>query len=146
MNRAAKDFRLLPNSPCVTFTPPPPPPPPVQVSKKPRRPVRLRASAPSLWPGGRVRLRAYLTPEAALVAGSQQAVLKVHRAGHWRRVGVMPRRDGSYALSVELKKGRRKASRRFGLAPVGRGPRTLRLRVFLTGAGYSNIVRVRVGR
>ena len=58
----------------------------------------------------------------------------------------MPLRDGSYALGVELKKVRRKASRRFGQARVGRGPRTLRLRAFVPGAGYSNIVRVRVRR
>ena len=146
VNRGGKDFRLLDGSPCVTFTPPPPPPPPVRVSKKPKRPVRLRASAPGLWPGGRLRLRAHLTPEAALAAGSHKAVLKVHRAGQWRRVAVMPLQDGSYALSVELRKARRKGSRRFGLARIGRGPRTLRLRVFLTGAGYSNIVRVRIAR
>jgi hypothetical protein len=146
VNRAAKDFRLRPDSPCVTFTPTPAAPQPVKVSKKPRRPVRLRASAPALWPGGRVRLRAYLTPAAALAAGSKRAVLKIRRAGQWRRVGVMPLREGSYALSVELKKVRRKASRRFGQAPVRRGPRTLRLRAFVRGAGYSNIARVRVGR
>ena len=104
VNRAAKDFRLRPDSPCVTFTPAPAQPPPVRVSKKPKRPVRLRASAPALWPGGRVRLRAYLTPAAAPAAGSEQAVLRVHRAGQWRRVGVMALRDGSYALGVELKK------------------------------------------
>jgi hypothetical protein len=144
VNRAAKDFRLRPDSPCVTFTPAPPQPP-VLVSKKPKRPVRLRASAPALWPGGRVRLRAYLTPAAAPAAGSE-AVLKVHRAGQWRRVAVMPLRDGTYALGMELKKDRRKASRRFGLAPVERGPRTLRLRAFVRGAGYSNIVLVRVRR
>jgi parallel beta-helix repeat protein len=146
VNRGGKDFRLLQGSPCVTFTPIPVAPPPVRVSKRPKRPVRLRASAPSLWPGGRVRLRAYLTPAAAIAAGSEKAILKIHRAGQWRRVGVMPLRDGSYTLSVELKNVRRKASRRFGLVPVRRGPRTLRLRVFLRGAGYSNIVRVRVSR
>jgi parallel beta-helix repeat protein len=145
-NRAAKDFRLLPTSPCVTFTPPPAAPQPVQVSKKPKRPVRLRASAPALWPGGRVRLRAYLTAEAALAAGSEQAFLKMHRAGQWRRVGVMPLREGSYALSVGPKRIRGKASRRFGKVPVGAGPRTLRLRAFVPGAGYSNIVRVRLRR
>ena len=117
LNRAAKDFRLLPDSPCVTFTPPPAAPQPVQVSKKPKRPVRLRASAPALWPGSRVRLQAYLTAEAALAAGSEQAVLKMHRAGHWRRVGVMALREGRYALSVGLKKTRRKGTRRFGLVP-----------------------------
>ena len=146
LNRAAKDFRLLPGSRCVTFTPSPAKPLPVRVSKKPKRPVRLRASAPVLWPGGRVRLRAYLTPEAAHAAGSGQADLKVHRAGQWRRVGLMPLRDGRYALSVELEKAGRRASRRFGQAPVRRGPRRLRLRVFLRGAGYSNIVLVRVRR
>ena len=146
VNRAAKDFRLLPTSPCVTFSPPPAAPQPVQVSKKPKRPVRLRASAPALWLGGRVRLRAYLTPEATPAARPAQAVLKVHRAGQWRRVAVMPLREGSYALSVGLKKTRRKGSRRFGLAPVGAGPRTLRLRAFVPGAGYSNIVRVRLRR
>jgi hypothetical protein len=145
VDRDGKDFRLRPDSPCVTFTPIPAPPPPVRVSKKPKRPVRLRTSSPALWPGGRVRLRAYLTPAAAQ-AGSQQAVLKLHRAGQWRRVGVMSPGDGSYALGMELKKVGRTASPRLGQAPVGRGPRTLRLRAFVRGAGYSNIVMVRVRR
>ena len=39
-----------------------------------------------------------------------------------------------------------RASLRFGRAPIGRGPRTLRLRAFVRGAGYSNIVLVRVRR
>jgi parallel beta-helix repeat protein len=146
VNRAAKDFRLRPDSPCVTFTPAPAQPPPVRVSKKPKRPVRLRASAPALWPGGHVRLRAYLMPAAAPAAGSQQAVLRLYRAGQWRRVGVMTLRDGSYALGLELRKVGRSALPRFGQAPIGRGPRTLRLRAFVRGAGYSNIVLVRVRR
>jgi parallel beta-helix repeat protein len=146
VNRDGKDFRLRPDSPCVTFTPSPAAPPPVRVSKKPKRPVRLRASAPALWPGGRVRLRAYLTPDAARAAGSEQAILKVHRAGQWRRVGAMPLREGSYALGLKVEKVGRKASLRFGLAPIGRGSRTLRLRAFVRGAGYSNLVLVRVRR
>ena len=141
-----KDFRLLPGSPCVNFTPAPVQPPPVRVSKKPKRPVRLRASAPALWAGGHVRLRAYLTPAAAGAAGSQQAFLRLYRAGLSRRVGAMVLRDGSYSLGLELRKVGRSASRRFGEAPVRRGPRTLRLRAFVRGAGYSNIVQVRVRR
>ena len=93
-----------------------------------------------------MRLRAYLTPDAAHAAGSEQAVLKVHRAGQWRRVGLMALRDGSYALGVELEKIGRRASLRFGRAPIGRGSRTLRLRAFVRGAGYSNIVLVRARR
>jgi parallel beta-helix repeat protein len=146
VNRAAKDFRLLANSPCVTFNPTPAAPQPVRVSKKPKRPVRLRASAPALWPGGRVRVRAYLTPAAAHAAGSEEAMLKVHRAGRWRRVGMMTLRDGSYTLGIELEKGGRRASLRLGRAPVEHGSRTLRLRAFVRGAGYSNIVFVRVRR
>ena len=147
VNRAAKDFRLRPDSPCVTFTPPPAQPPPVRVSKKPKRPVRLRASAPALWPGGRVRLRAYLTPEASHAAGSELAVLKLRRAGQWRRVGVMALRDGSYALGMELRKVGRKALPRLGQAPVGRGPRPHTAAAGLrAGSGYSNIVLVRVRR
>jgi hypothetical protein len=87
-----------------------------------------------------------LTPEAAHAAGSEQAVLKVHRAGQWRRVGLMPLREGSYSLGVELEKTGRKASLRFGRAAIGRGSRTLRLRAFVRGAGYSSIVLVRVRR
>ena len=145
-NRAAKDFRLLPDSPCVSFTPPPAPPPPVKLSKKPKRPVRLRASAPSLWPGGHLRLRAYLTPEAAAAAQSGSPVLKVRRKGEWRRVGMMEARGGSYTLGVRLADSKRGRSVRLGLAHFRRGPRTLRLRAFVPGAGYSNLVLVRIGR
>jgi hypothetical protein len=58
----------------------------------------------------------------------------------------MPLREGSYALGLKVEKVGRKASLRFGLAPIGRGSRTLRLRAFVRGAGYSNLVLVRVRR
>jgi hypothetical protein len=145
-NRAAKDFRLPPDSPCATFTPPPPPAPPVKLSKKPKRPVRLRASAPSLWPGGRLRVRAYVTPQAAAAAQSGNPVLKVRRNGEWRRVGVMQARGDGYTLGVRLTDSKRGRWLRLGRAHFRRGPRTLRLRVFVPGAGYSNIVLVRIGR
>jgi hypothetical protein len=148
VNRDQKDFRLVPGSPCVNISPPPPAtpgPPPVKARKKSPRP-RLRASATSVWPGGRVRLRMQVASEGAHVAASKQAVLKIRRAGKWRRVGVMPLRGGSYAASVQLGRIVRKASRRFGRAWVKRGPRTLRLRAYVRGAGRSNIVLVRVHR
>jgi Right handed beta helix region len=147
VNRELKDFRLLPGSPCVHISPPPaaPGPAPVRARKRSVRP-RLRANAGAVWPGGRLRLRVQASSTGAHVAASKQAVLKVRREGRWCRVGVMPLRGGSYDARVQLGRIVRKASRRFGHTRVKRGPRTLRLRAYVSGAGRSNIVLVRVHR
>jgi hypothetical protein len=58
----------------------------------------------------------------------------------------MEARGGGYGLGVQLANADGGAFRRLGLAHVRRGPRTLRLRVFVRGAGYSNMVLVRVSR
>jgi hypothetical protein len=98
-----------------------------------------------VWPGGHVRLRARITSDSVRAAASREAVLKIRRDGDWYRVGAMLLRNGAYGKIVQLGKRGRRESRRFGSTPVGHGPRTLRLRAFVKGAGYSNIVLVRVG-
>ena len=142
VNRAVKDFRLLPGSPCINF-PLLPATPPVTVRKKPKRPVRLWAIRSAVRPGGRVRLRAQIPTESAHGV-SKRAVLKLRRDGRWRLVGAMRLRNNTYEASIRLAKQR--AWRRFGRTRVWSGRRTLRLRASVKGLGLSNIVVVKVGR
>jgi hypothetical protein len=147
VNRLAKDFRLLPNSPCISFSPTAVPQPPVVKPRTDRsRPVRLRAGASTISPGGRLVLRAAIISKAALTARAKSASLKILRRGAWRRVSKMRLRDGRFSAGLRLEKRGRKRSWRFGRVRVPRGLRTLQLRAYVPGAGYSNIVRVRIRR
>ena len=87
LNRAAKDFRLVPWSPCINF-PLIPATAPVATRKKLKRPVRLWATRLVVYPGGRVRLRAQIPADSAQGA-PRRALLKMRRDGLWRRVEVM---------------------------------------------------------
>jgi nitrous oxidase accessory protein NosD len=140
VSRPAKDFRLRPGSPCVTFA--------SAIgsrrAKQRTRPVRLRASTAVLWPGGRLRLRAAVKSPSARASASRHAVLKLFRGGKWRQVGVMRLRGSRYVEGVELRAPGRGASRRLGSARVKRHAGVLRLRASVPGTGRSNIVRVRI--
>ena len=136
-DRQAKDFRLLPASPCVslsrsTLTSATAPP---QPQKRRGRLVRLRAGSRTLWPGGRLLLRAKAWTSVASRATASVAVLKVRRAGAWRRVAKMRLRGTRYAVRLRPEQ----------LADPIR-PRTVRLRAYVRGAGRSNIVAVRLRR
>jgi hypothetical protein len=145
VNRAGKDFRLRADSPCLNFAASLQPAAEKPRAKGARRAVRLRSNTAGVWPGGRVRLRAKVVSESARAAAAKHAVLKVRRAGHWRRVGTMRLRGGRYLYRPQLGHGKR-SGRRFGALRLKRGARVLRLRAYVKGAGRSNIVRVRVGR
>jgi len=144
VNRAAKDFHLRADSPCANFAASQQPKPKPR-AKRGRRAVRLRSNVASVWPGGKLRLRAKVVSQSARAAGVKRAVLKVHRGGRWRRVGTMRLRAGRYLCRPRLTHGKAGA-RRFGGLRVKRSARVLRLRAYVKGAGRSNIVRVRIGR
>jgi hypothetical protein len=108
--------------------------------------VRLRANTAALWPGGRLRLRATIKSPRARASAARRAVLKLHRGGKWRQVGVMRLRGSRYVESVELRTIRRNASRRLGSARVKRHAAVMRLRASVPGTGRSNIVRVRIAQ
>jgi nitrous oxidase accessory protein NosD len=148
VNRQAKDFRLLASSPCVNIAAAlhPPQAPVVKSRTKHEREVRLRASASSIWPGGRLRLRAATVVDAKRFGSSAPPVVKMRRLGAWRKVQVMTRSGNLYALNLRLLKKRSGTARAFGEAHVPRRLKTLRLRVYVSGVGHSNIVRVRVRR
>ncbi len=139
VNRAAKDFRLQPGSPCITF-PLIPQAAPATVRKKLRRPVRLTVAAASVRPGQRVRLRARIPGSER--AAADDAVPKVRRDGQWWRVGTMPLRDDVYTASVRLEQGRPWLS--FGQTRIWSGRRMLRLRARVRGVGGSNLAMVRI--
>jgi hypothetical protein len=143
-NRAAKDFRLRADSPCVSFAAS------LQPTRKPRpkrgrRPVSLRSNTALVWPGGKLRLGARVVSRSARAAAAKRAVLKVRRGGSWRKVGAMRLRGERYLYRPQLGRGRA-GGRRFGGLRVKRGARVLRLRAYVKGVGRSNIVRVRIGR
>ena len=142
VNRAAKDFRLLPGSPCLNL-PAAPPPQPKKPPKKRKRPLRLRATGHPVRFGGRIHLVAQLWPDS-IEGAPRRALLKVSRGGRWLRVATMRLRDSSYTASIVLRKVDERKYRRFGAARLPRGARTLRLRAFVD-AGPSNIVVVRAG-
>ena len=144
MDRAAKDFRLRADSPCVNLAPSLQP----AARKAPAKrglAVRLRSATAVVWPGGHLRLRARVVSESARASASKRAILKVRRGGGWRRVGTMRLHAGRYLYRPQLGT-RRGALRRFGGLRVKRGARVLRLRAHVKGAGRSNVVRIRVGR
>jgi hypothetical protein len=143
LDRGEKDFRLRADSPCLNFAPSLQP----AGRKAPRRgpAVRLRSDAATVWPGGRLRLRARVVSKSARASASKRAILKVKRGGKWLRVGTMRLRAGRYLYRPHL--GRhRGAVRRFGGLHVKRGARVLRLRAHVKGTGRSNVLRIRVGR
>ena len=140
VNRPAKDFRVQPGSPCITF-PLVPQLATDSARKKLRRPVRLWAINSRVRPGGRVRVRAQIS-EADQDAA--QAVLKVRWKGQWLRVGKMALEGNVYAARVRL--GKRRAWLRFGQTRFRSSRRTLRLRANVHGLGVSNIIVVRIGK
>jgi hypothetical protein len=144
-NRAAKDFRLRADSPCVSFAASLQPTTRKPRSKRGRRPVSLRSNVALVWPGGKLRLGARVVSRSARAAAARGAVLKVRRGGSWRKVGAMRLRGERYLYRAQLGQGRA-GGRRFGGLRVKRGARVLRLRAYVKGAGRSNIVRVRIGR
>jgi hypothetical protein len=147
VNRGGKDFRLRSDSPCAnlsaTLQPATKKPP---ARRRGTRAVRLRSNTASVWPGGRIRLRAKVVSVAARASAAKRATLKVRRAGKWRKVGTMRLRGGRYTYRPQLGKSRHGGKRRFGGLRVRRSARVLLLRAHVKGAGRSNIVRVRVGR
>jgi hypothetical protein len=147
VNRAAKDFRLLPDSPCITFSPTAVTKPPgVPTPRRLRRPVRLRAAASTVSPGKRLEAWAAIISEAALTEHSDVAVLKVLRRGAWRRAATMRQQKERFVARLKLERRGRKRAFGFGRVRVPRGLRTLQLRAYVPDAGYSNIVRVRIRR
>jgi hypothetical protein len=147
VNRGGKDFRLRSDSPCAnlsaTLQPATKKPP---ARRRGTRAVRLRSNTASVWPGGRLRLRAKVVSVAARASAAKRATLKVRRAGKWRKVGTMRLRGGRYTYRPQLGKSRHGGKRRFGGLRMRRSARVLLLRAHVKGAGRSNIVRVRVGR
>jgi hypothetical protein len=144
VNRAAKDFRLKPGSPCLNFATTLNPQKATKGKRKARA-VRLRANTRRVWPGGRVRLRAKIASAAARASASKHAVLKARVGGKWRRVKVMRLRNGRYIVAPHLGKAGKRAARRFGTARVHRH-KTLKLRAYVPGVGHSNMLRVRIGK
>jgi parallel beta-helix repeat protein len=142
VNRAAKDFRLQPGSLCIHF-PLLPAAQPVVPPKKLKRPVRLWAVRSVVRPGGRLRMRAHI-PAGTNRPPPRRGLLKIRRDGVWRTAAVMRLYDDIYEASVRL--GKRPAWRRFGVARVWSGRRTLRLRATVRGVGVSNIVVAKIRR
>jgi hypothetical protein len=144
VNRAAKDFRLLPGSPCITF-PLMPAEDQLAAAKKRKRPVTLWALRSRVRPGTRIRLRAKV-PADLLDEAPWGALVKVRINGAWRRAGWMRLKPDKTAYEARLRLGTQKRLRSFGHARIPSRRRTLRLRTTVRGIGVSNNLVVRVGR
>jgi hypothetical protein len=144
VNRAGKDFRLKPGSPCLNMASSLVPNK-ASKPKKRKRPVRLRAGSRAVWPGGRLRLRAKVKSPSARAAASRKAVLKVRVGKRWRKVATMKLRGVRYLAKPHLGEVGRGA-RPFGITRVRRHSRRLRLRAYVPGTGRSNVLTIRMGR
>ena len=146
VSRTAKDFRLEPGAMCssVVAVPASPGPAAAEPRSKRVRPVVLRAGAASVWPGGKLRLRAIVTSPKKPGAAPAWAILKVRRGQAWRRLGRMRLRGNYYRAIVRLGDTEHQEFRRFGRTRVPRRSRTLRLRALVPRTGISNIVLVRI--
>ena len=143
VNRAAKDFRLLPGSPCINF-PLIPATQPVVARKKLKRPVRLWAARAVVRPG---------RPRAAAGSDTGRECEERAEAGPAedaprRRVAAGRQRCAwattTYEATVRL--GKRRRGGASGRHACWSGRRTLRLRASVKGVGLSNMVVVKLGR
>jgi parallel beta-helix repeat protein len=148
VSRTAKDFRLEPGTACTTVIPAPAPPGPAAAEPRSKRvrPVVLRSGAASVWPGGKLRLRAIVTSPNPPARTPAWAILKVRRGQSWRRAGRMRLRGNEYRAIVRLGGTKREEFRQFGRTRVSRGARALKLRVLVPGVGISNLVLVQIAR
>ena len=99
VNRAAKDFRLRADSPCVNFA--------ASQSRLPRSrapgaPCACAATRPRCGRAASLRLRAKVVSGRARASAAKRAVLKVRRAGGWRKVGTMRLRGARYLYRPQL--------------------------------------------
>ena len=144
VNAAAKDFRIVPGTPCA----------PLVVDPgvggtggsgagKRRRAVSLAASRRWVRIGGRFVLAGNL----AAGVSARRVVIEVRRRGAWARVrDARLRAGGRFRVVLRLRTRRDPARLRLGAATLPRGMRTLKLRARAPGAGRSAIVRLRVRR
>jgi hypothetical protein len=145
VNAAAKDFRIVPGTPCAALVADPGVAHTGGGSAKKQRALTLRSNRRSVRVGRRIVLTGRVRAGVSVAAGARVAI-DARGKRRWapaRRVRIGPHRRFRVRLRL---RGRRLA--RLALAGARLSPhvRTLRLRARLPGVGRSAIVRVRVRR
>jgi parallel beta helix pectate lyase-like protein len=143
VNAAAKDFRIVPGTPCAALVTDP------GVghtggSRKAGKRLVLKSSRRFVRVGGRFVLSGTL---AGATTG-QRVRIQVRRRSRWLRVrAVRVRAGGRFRAVLRLRLRRQPVVRlQLGVARLPRNARTLRLRATATGAGSSAVVVVRIRR
>jgi hypothetical protein len=143
VNAAAKDFRIVPGTPCAPLVVDPGAGPPgSRPGKRSGRAVTLKSSRRWVRVGGRFVL-------SGSVAGTARRVrFQVRRGKRWIRVrGARVRAGNGFRAALRLRLRRRAVARLvLARARLPRRARTMRLRAYAPGRGYSASVRVRIRR
>jgi len=143
VNAAAKDFRIVPGTPCAALVTDPGVGHTGGSGKKGRR-LALKSSRRFVRVGGRFVLSGTLAGAAA----GQRVRIQMRRRSRWLRVrAVRVRTGGRFRAVLHLRLRRRPVARlQLGAARLPRSARRLRLRGTATGAGSSAVVVVRIRR
>ena len=143
VNAAAKDFRIVPGTPCAALViDPGSGPKSGNPSKRAARQVVLESSRRWVRVGGRL----VLSGRRTAASSAKRVRLQVRRGQRWVRVRSARLRPGG-DFKAELRLRRRTTARlAFGTARLPRRAPSLRLRAHIPGLGYSASVRVRIRR
>jgi hypothetical protein len=142
VNAAAKDFRIVPGTPCASLVIDPGSGPKAgNPSKRAARQVVLQSSRRWVRVGGRLTLSGRRTATSS----AKRVRLQVRRGKRWVRVRTARLRPGG-DFKAKLRLRRRTARLAFGSARLPRRAPSLRLRAHIPGLGYSASVRVRIRR
>jgi hypothetical protein len=144
VNAAAKDFRIVPGTPCAPLVVDPGFGPGTTPSKRGTRKVILQSSRRWLRVGGRVTL----TGRRTAASPAKRVRLQVRRGKRWVRVRTARlKAAGDFRAVLRLGVRRSPVKRlAFGRARLPRRAAALRLRAHVPGLGYSASVRVRIRR
>jgi hypothetical protein len=145
VNAAAKDFRIVPGTPCAPLVNDPGVPAGGAPSGKGAgRKVTLQSSRRWVRVGGRL----VLTGKRTTGSRAKRVRLQVRRGSRWVRVRTARLRSaGDFRATLRLRLRHRPALRlAFGTARLPRKAPALRLRAHIPGLGSSASVRVRIRR
>jgi parallel beta-helix repeat protein len=153
VDRAAGNYALRADSPCLRVGQPDPPPAPRESKPSAQWPVKLISKPPSLRPGVRMILKGRVRGHRRHRA--RRVVIQVRRDGRWRRVTRKRVKRGHFKSKPRLRvsaaasrRGKRHGAAKLVLkrARLSGKTRVLRLRAVVPGVGRSNVVHITVRR
>jgi hypothetical protein len=142
VNAAAKDFRIVPGTPCAPLLVDSGAPPPRRAGSRKARALVLRRGRRTVRVNGRLVLSGRLRTNAPNAA---RVRIEVQRGNRWLRVRSAPLSStGRFRVALRLRLGTGKL--RLGAARLAPDVRRLRFRARVRGVGRSTVVVVRVRR